>query len=151
MGEKKKQSAGIAEDPKTLEKLNADLRAEIQERVRTEKALRESEERYRTIVESIQQNSSDIIYSLDPDGRFTFLGGALKSLLGYSPQELLGKHFQCIVRPEDMNRTEGRFNERRTGKRATRRFEICLVPKAKDQERKEPVFEVQAFGIYDET
>jgi len=151
MGEKKKQSAGIAEDPKTLEKLNADLRAEIQERVRTEKALRESEERYRTIVESIQQNSSDIIYSLDPDGRFTFLGGALKSLLGYSPQELLGKHFQCIVRPEDMNRTEGRFNERRNGKRATRRFEICLVPKAKDQERKEPVFEVQAFGVYDET
>ena len=44
MGEKKKQSAGIAEDPKTLEKLNADLRAKIQERVRTEKALRGSEE-----------------------------------------------------------------------------------------------------------
>jgi len=34
-GGKKKQSAVIAEDPMTLEKLNADLRAEIQERVRT--------------------------------------------------------------------------------------------------------------------
>jgi len=54
-GGKKKQSAVIAEDPKTLEKLNADLRAEIQERVRTEKALREREERYRTILETIQE------------------------------------------------------------------------------------------------
>jgi len=45
----------------------------------------------------------------------------------------------------------GRFNERRTGTRATKRFEISLVPKAKDREKKEPVFEVQAFGIYDET
>jgi len=38
-----------------------------------------------------------------------------------------------------VSRTEGRFNERRTGNRVTRRFEICLIPKAKDRERKDPV------------
>ena len=150
MGRTKTQSTVIPEDSQTLEKLNAELRREIAERVRTEKALRESEERYRTILETIQENSPDIIYCLDSEGRFTFVGGALKSLLGYSPHELLGKHFQCIMRPDDLNRTEGRFNERRTGNRATRRFEICLVPKSKERERKEPVFEVHAFGVYGE-
>jgi PAS domain S-box-containing protein len=119
---------------------------DVTERKNAEEALKASEQKYMNLVE----NSPDIIYSLDPEGRFTFVGGALKSLLGYSPQELLGKHFQCILRPGDMNRTEGRFNERRTGKRATRRFEVCLVPKTRDQERKEPVFEVHAFGVYDE-
>ncbi len=140
----------IPEDPQALEKLNAELKREIEERVRTEKALKESEERYRTILETMQENAPDFIYRLDPEGRFTFVGGALKNLLGYSSQELLGRHFQCIVRPEDVNRTEGRFNERRTGNRATRRFEIGLLPKAKDRERKEPVFEIHAFGVYDE-
>ena len=150
MGKTKRHSTIIPEDPQALEKLNAELKREIEERVRTEEALKESEERYRTILETMQENGPDIIYRLDPEGRFTFVGGALKSLLGYSSQELLGRHFQCIVRPEDINRTEGRFNERRTGNRATRRFEIGLLPKAKDRERKEPVFEIHAFGVYDE-
>jgi PAS domain S-box-containing protein len=119
---------------------------DVTERRQAEEALKASEKKYMDLVE----NSPDIIYSLDPEGHFTFLGGALRSLLGYSPQELLGKHFRCIVKPEDMNRTEGRFNERRTGKRATRRFEICLVPKTKDQEKREPVFEIHAFGVYGE-
>jgi PAS domain S-box-containing protein len=150
MGKTKKQLTVLPEDSKPLEKLNAELRKELEERMRTEQALRESEERYRAILETIQENSPDIIYCLDPEGRFTFVGGALRSLLGYSPQELLGRHFHCIMRPEDVNRTEGRFNERRTGNRATRRFEICLVPRARDREKKEPVFEVHAFGVYDE-
>jgi PAS domain S-box-containing protein len=150
MGEKKKQSGVLSEDSETLEKLNAELKRDLEERMRMERSLRESEKRYRTILQTIQENSPDIIYALDPEGHFTFVGGALKSLLGYSPQELLGRHFECIMRPEDVNRTEGRFNERRTGKRATRRFEICLVPKTRDRERREPVFEVHAFGVYDE-
>jgi len=120
---------------------------DVTERRQAEEALKASEKKYMNLVE----NSPDIVYSLDPEGRFTFLGGALQRMLGYSPEELRGKHFQCVLRPEDLNRTEGRFNERRTGTRATKRFEISLVPKAKDREKKEPVFEVQAFGIYDET
>lgn len=137
-------------DSQALAKVNEELKREIKERVRTEKVLKESEERYRTILEIIQENSPDIIYCLDPEGRFTFLGGALKSLLGYTSQDLMGRHFQSILRTEDLNRTEGRFNERRTGNRATRRFEVGLVPKTKDLERKDLVFEIQAIGVYDE-
>ena len=119
---------------------------DVTERKKAEEALKASEKKYMDLVE----NSPDIIYSLDPEGRFTFVGGALGSLLGYSPGDLLGKHFRCIMKPEDLNRTEGRFNERRTGRRATRRFEVCFVPKTKDKEKKETVFEVHAFGVYGE-
>ena len=119
---------------------------DVTERRQAEDALKASEKKCKDLVE----NSPDVIYSLDAEGRFTFVGGALQSLLGYSPQELMGKHFRCILKPEDTNRTEGRFNERRTGKRATRRFEIRLVPKTKDPEKREPVFEIRAFGVYDE-
>jgi PAS domain S-box-containing protein len=150
MGKTKKQSTGIPEDSKPLEEPSAEPRREIKERILTEQELRESEKQYRANLQTIQENSPDIIYCLDPDGRFTFVGGALKSLLGYSPQELLGRHFRCIMRPQDVNRTEGRFNERRTGNRSTRRFEICLVPKARHRDKKDPVFEVHAFGVYDD-
>ncbi len=53
MGEKKKQPTGAAEDPKTLEKINAELKAEIQEMVRAQKGLIESEDRYLATFETI--------------------------------------------------------------------------------------------------
>jgi PAS domain S-box-containing protein len=150
MGKTRRQSTGIPDDLEPLEEPNAESRRENKEQMLTGRMLRERKKHYRAILKTIQENSPDIIYFLDPEGRFTFVGGALKSLLGYSPQELLGRHFQCIMRPEDVNRTEGRFNERRTGTRTTRRFEICLMPKTKHLDKKEPVFQVHAFGVYDE-
>jgi len=148
MGKTNEPSTGICADSQPLEKLTAQLKQEIEKRVKAEETLGRIEERNRTILDTIQQNFPDLLYCLDPEGCFTFLGGPVKRLLGYSPEELLGKPFQCLLRPEDLNRTEGRFNERRSGSRLTRRFEICLVPKANDREKKEPVFEIHAFGIY---
>ena len=43
----------------------------------------------------------DIIYKLDPEGHFLYLSKAI-TILGYTREELIGKHFSTIVHPEDL-------------------------------------------------
>jgi len=59
---------------------------EIIDGVRTEKALSESEEKYRTILHSIE----DGYYEVDLAGNLTFFNDALCKILGYSKDELMG-------------------------------------------------------------
>ncbi|MGQ9630576.1 MAG: PAS domain S-box protein [bacterium] len=58
--------------------------------------LRDSGRRYRLLAENI----SDMIFSIDGEGRFSFVNPRCESLLGYSPEELLGRPFVDIVAPE---------------------------------------------------
>ena len=107
-----------------------------------------SAKRYSALIE----NSPDISYILDPKGDFVFVGGALKSLLGFTPEELIGKHFYSILRTEDVNRAEWHFNERRARGRFTRGFEVLLVTKKgkkKHFDIKYLPVELHAFGFYD--
>src|SRR5687768_12727660 len=56
------------------------------DRQRMEQALRESEERFRSIVE----NSRDWIWECDRNIRITYSNGAVAQILGYQPEELVG-------------------------------------------------------------
>ena len=58
----------------------------ITERKRAEKALRESEEKYRSILESIEEG----YYEVDMSGNFTFFNDSVCEMLGYSRDELRG-------------------------------------------------------------
>lgn len=60
--------------------------------------LLESENRFKFLV----QNVPDIIYKLDPEGRFTFVNDSIRKL-GYEPEELIGKHFSDIIYKEDID------------------------------------------------
>ncbi len=63
---------------------NEALRTEIDERIAAEKAVRESEERYRGILETIQEG----YFEVDLAGNFTFWNESLARLLGRPPEEL---------------------------------------------------------------
>jgi two-component system, cell cycle sensor histidine kinase and response regulator CckA len=62
------------------------IMSDITERKRTEEALRRSEEKYRTIIENMQE----AFYELDLAGHFTFVNDALCKHLGYTKEELMG-------------------------------------------------------------
>ncbi len=70
---------------------------DITERVESDAALKASEERFRNLVET----TSDWIWEVDADGIFTYVSPQVGDLLGYTPQELIGKHFtEPMPRPE---------------------------------------------------
>jgi PAS domain S-box-containing protein len=74
-------------DRRDLERLNEELRLELGRRRGAEDALRESEERYRVIFE----NSFEVIYTLDRQIRFLSVSPSVEPMLGYRPEELVGK------------------------------------------------------------
>lgn len=58
-----------------------------------EQALKESEEKYRTIIENIE----DGYYEVDLEGNFTFFNTALEQITGYSRNELMGMNNRIIM------------------------------------------------------
>jgi len=70
-----------------------------------EKALRESEERYRRLVENIQV----LVWEVDENYRYTYMNPRFRDVLGYEPEELLGKTPFELMAGEEVERIMGRL------------------------------------------
>lgn len=84
--------------------------------------LESSERKYRYLVDS----SPDIIYTLDHEGRFTFVNDRVQQLLGFSREELIGEHYSVLIQEDDVLRANYVFNEGRGDHRLSRNVELRL-------------------------
>ncbi|GAB2847796.1 hypothetical protein GCM10027277_14870 [Pseudoduganella ginsengisoli] len=93
--------------------------------------LENSERMYRYLVDS----SPDIIYTLNHEGHITFVNDRAYQLLGFTRDELIGRHYSVLVHDEDQERARYVFTERRTDERASRNVELRLRCKGNGIER----------------
>lgn len=76
---------------------------DISERIEAEKALKESEEKFRNIFDQAR----DIIFTVGIDTLFTSVNPAFEKVTGWSREDWLGKSFASILHPEDLPRAVG--------------------------------------------
>ena len=108
-----------------LDTLNQSILSEYAARESVEKALRDSESRYREMVE----NALDGIYTHDLRGRFTAVNKTLCELLGYCREELIGSNIGQVLSPESVERAR-EMTARKLAGEQTPHYELAVLTKS---------------------
>lgn len=98
---------------------------DITERRFTEEALRQSEEKYRTIIENIE----DGYVELDLKGNFIFFNDAISKIHGYSRIELLKLNYRDIMDEENAQKIYDIYNQVFTTGKPEKEFEYEIIAK----------------------
>lgn len=94
-------------------------------RIRAEERLWESGRRFRSLVEY----AAVAVCLIDLRGRFTYVNKAMGDLLGYSPQELIGRSFKEFLHPDDRGRVIRLFLRIIVLRRQPRNLEFRVIRK----------------------
>ena len=97
-----------------------EMAIDIHDRKVAEDALRSSEEKYRQLVENI----NEVIYSVDKTGTVIYVSSAIQSLTGYSPSEIVGLHFSNFIHQDDFERIVMRYGEALSGQERPTEYRI---------------------------
>ena len=98
---------------------------DITEQIHAQRSLRESEEKYRTILESIE----DGYYEVDIAGNFTFFNDSLCKILGYSKDELMGMNNRQYTDKENAKKLYQAFNKVYTTGKPDKGFDWEIIRK----------------------
>ncbi len=115
---------------------------DITERKQAEEALRESEERFRSLVEA----TSDWIWEIDANATYTYASPKIKELLGYEPDEVVGKTPFDLMPPEEAKRVAAEFAAITEARRPFSRLENLNLHK---DGRREVTLETSGVPIFD--
>ncbi len=86
-----------------------------------ERALADREAQYRSLIENIQ----DGVFLIQ-DGLFVYVNDAFASIIGYRPEELIGRHFKNFVAPDDLEMVQARYEARLRGEDVPREYEFGM-------------------------
>lgn len=87
-----------------------------------EKALIESEAKFRSFVET----TPDMIWAIDSEGTFKYISPQSTTILGYPPEELIGTKIFSIIKPEALERVRQSFLDHINDR--SKRFNSVIVP-----------------------
>ena len=107
---------------KRLEQANQSLERELAERKEAEERLRQSEQRYRRIVDT----ASEGIWELDEHYATTYVNRRMAEMLGYEPQEMVGRKLSEFLFEDDVANLPARIAARRQA--LTERYEQKVPP-----------------------
>jgi PAS domain S-box-containing protein len=97
---------------------------DISERKAMEEALRNSEQHYRQVIQSLQEG----LFVLQ-DEKFLFVNDAIVNILGYTVEEMKGKHFNAVVPPEYKEMAAEKNLGRKKGESGSWSYEFKLLHK----------------------
>jgi len=121
--EVERQTSEIRDQARQLELINDALRQEIVEREKAEKIVRESGQRYRDLVENLQEG----LGSVDLNEVFTFCNPAMAKIFELTPQDLIGRCLMEFLPEAEKQRVLEQARERSTGRSGIYTLEITTA------------------------
>ena len=121
--------------------------------------------KYAERIKPLTEIMLELVYIIDKDGKFTFLSNSCRTVLGYQPEELTGKHFSKIIYPDDLvvstfsvlknyksqrtgdESSPGLIDEKRDRRRNVPSFQVTLIPKDGEEAI---VGKVKTCGLWEE-
>jgi PAS domain S-box-containing protein len=97
---------------------------DITDSKQAKKTLGESEEKYRTLVENIQ----DGVFVIQ-DFHIIFTNESFTKMFGYQPEEALGMDFRTFIAPEDLQLVENNYKRRQAGEKIPSEYEFDMLHK----------------------
>jgi len=104
------------------------------------KELKESEEKYRLIVD----NTSDLVFLIDLEGNFIFMNKGIERHTGYTESEIVGKNIKGFLSPKSYNEAMNRIQFRLRGAKELPKYEVEIISKNKEV----IIFELNTSLIY---
>jgi len=84
---------------------NADLIIfrDVSERQKMQEAIEQEQERFR----DVEKNTGDWLWEIDAEGQYTYSSPVVQQILGYKPEEVIGKKIFDFLSPEDVEQISG--------------------------------------------